>query len=123
MIEAVKFFGPTFFIFNHSQHGPDAIPLKNVKKSYQQIYAVGLVLQQQKCFKGLRIHFNSKYFKSNTYNSLLQFLILLKSGSLGYLIIQLIIIPFARSRKEILSEEVKSHSQLCKHDCVLVLAR
>ena len=45
MIEAVNFSGPTFVIFNHLQHGQDAVPLKKVKKSYQWIYAIGLVLQ------------------------------------------------------------------------------
>ena len=34
---------------------------------------------------------------------------------------QLITIPFARSRKEISSEEMQSHSQSCKHACVLLL--
>ena len=36
---------------------------------------------------------------------------------------QLITIPFVHSRKEISSEEMKLHSQSCKHDCVLLLAR
>ena len=45
MIEAVNFSGPTFVIFSHFQHGLDAVPLKKVKKSYQWIYAIGLVLQ------------------------------------------------------------------------------
>ena len=43
MIEPVNFFGSTFVIFNHFQHGPDAIPLKKVKKSNQQIYAIGSI--------------------------------------------------------------------------------
>ena len=41
MIEAVNFSGPSCVIFNHVQHGPDAVPLKKVKKSYQCIYAIG----------------------------------------------------------------------------------
>ena len=45
----------------------DAIPLKKVEKSTQLIYAIGLVLQQRKYFKGLHIHFSGKYFNSNTY--------------------------------------------------------
>ena len=45
MIEAVNFSGPTFVIFSHFQHNLDAVPLKKVKKSYQWIYAIGLVLQ------------------------------------------------------------------------------
>ena len=36
---------------------------------------------------------------------------------------QLITIPFACSHKEISSEEMKSHSQSCKHGCVLLIAR
>ena len=36
---------------------------------------------------------------------------------------QLLKILFTRSHKEILSEEMKSHPQLCKHSCILLLAR
>ena len=39
------------------------------------------------------------------------------------LIMQLITVPFARSRKEISSKEIKSHSQSCKQGYVLLLAR
>ena len=46
-----------------------------------------------------------------------------KCCSLGDLTMQLITIPFARSGKEISSEEMKSHSQSCKHACVLLLER
>ena len=48
------------FIFNHFQHGLDAIPLKKAEKINQGSYAHGLVLQQRKYFQDLRIHFNSK---------------------------------------------------------------
>ena len=34
MIQAVNFSGPTFVIFNHFQHGLDAVPLKKVKKIF-----------------------------------------------------------------------------------------
>ena len=39
------------------------------------------------------------------------------------LIMQLITVPYARSRKEISTKEIKSHLQSCKQGCVLLLAK
>ena len=51
MIEAVNCFSLLFHLQSF-QHGQDAIPLKKVKTSNQQINALGLVLQQGKDTSG-----------------------------------------------------------------------
>ena len=126
MIEAVNFSGPTFVIFNHFQHGPDAVPLKRSRRVIS-----GFMLLDW-CFSNENVSRACVYISIVSISTVIHALaclvlnfakMLQPRQCLGDPIMQLITIPFARSHKEISSEEMKSHPQSCKHGCVLLLAR
>ena len=52
MIEAVNFSGPTFVIFNHFQHGLDAVPLKRSRRVITGFICYWIGASVTKMFQG-----------------------------------------------------------------------
>ena len=70
MIEGVNFSGPTFVIFNHFQHGPRCSSFKKSQEELSVDLCYWIGVSVTKMFQGPRLHFDSKYFNSNTSISL-----------------------------------------------------